>query len=321
MHYSAIIALGALAACSMFVDPTRAEITVEPSERGALVKIDGQLFTEYLTKAGQAPAMWPILGPTGAPMTRAYPVGPDVPGETTDHPHHQSLWFTHDRVNGADFWQANTENTEGSRGPHIAHREFSEMESLGATARIVTRNDWMDGDRRVCADERTLHFGTRPNGDRWIDFTIVLKATDGDVTFGDTKEGTFAVRVADSMRLEAKSGGRIVNSEGELDDEAWGLPARWVDYSGPVNGEVLGIAIMSHPASFRPLPRWHVRDYGLFTANPFGEADFPETEAAEQGAVTINASDKLTLRYRVLLHREPTGEAEIETAFAEFAAE
>jgi hypothetical protein len=296
------------------------EVTSERSERGVVIKIDGGLFTEYLTKAGQSPAMWPVIGPTGKPMTRSYPVGPPVKGETTDHPHHQSIWLTHDQVNGADFWKANV-NGGGANGPRIAHREFVRVESLGPTATLVTRNDWMDGAKRVCEDERTVVFGTRPNGDRWIDFAITIKALDGDVTFGDTKEGTFAVRVADTMRVEGRQGGRIVNSEGQVDDAAWGLPARWVDYTGPVAGETVGIAIMSHPSSFRPVPRWHVRTYGLFAANPFGQRDFPRPEAAQQGTATIKRGDTLSLRYRVLLHRGATNPAELDAAFGQFARE
>ena len=307
-----------------------ADVTAEPSKRGVLIKIDGELFTEYLTKAGQSPAMWPILGPTAQPMTRSYPVGPLQKGETDDHPHHQSLWFTHDQVNGLDFWKANVNDGKGDRGPHIAHREFKEVESLGSTARIVTSNDWMNGDKRICQDERTILFGTRPNKDRWIDFTITIKATDGDVTFGDTKEGTFAVRVADTMRVEAKLGGRIVNSEGQVDEAAWGQPAKWVDYTGPVavaavsdagHKETVGIAILSHPKSFRPIPRWHVRTYGLFAANPFGERDFPNPEAADQGAHTMKHGETLTLRYRALFHRGETDKADIVAAFDEFATE
>jgi hypothetical protein len=303
-----------------------AEVTVERSERGAVVKIDGKLFTEYLTKAGQSPAMWPIIGPTGRPMTRSYPVGPEQQGETTDHPHHQSLWFTHDQVNGADFWKSNVAPVAGvsdpghKHGPHIAHREFTEIASDGSAARIVTLNDWMDGERRVLTDERTIIFGTRDNGDRWIDFTITLKASDGDVRFGDTKEGTFAIRVADSMRTEAKPGGRIINSEGQEDDAAWGLPAQWVDYSGPVDGETVGITMMSHPKSFRPKTRWHVRGYGLFAANPFGQRDFPQPELVEQGAVTIPSGEEITLRYRVLSHRGASNPVDLEAAFAEYAA-
>ena len=129
------------------------------------------------------------------------------------------------------------------------------------------------------------------------------------------------MRVADSMRVEAKQGGHIVNSDGKENAAAWGLPARWVDYTGPVEGEVAGIAIMSHPKSFRPLPRWHVRTYGLFAANPFGQKDFPDQAAAKQGEFTLKKGESITLRYRVLLHRGKTGSAAIEQAFRQFAAE
>jgi hypothetical protein len=304
----------------MLVDAALAEITAEKSERGVVVKIDGQLFTEYLTKAGTSPAMWPIIGPTGKPMTRSYPVGPRERGETDDHPHHQSLWFTHDEVSGNNFWSQNRNDRRPGSGAQVNHREFVEVESDGTTARIVTRNDWMGGDKKILEDERTIVCGKRDDNSRFIDFTITLKATEGDVTFADTKEGTFAVRVADTMRLEARKGGRIVNSAGQENDDAWGMPAKWVDYTGPVDGETVGVAIMSHPKSFRPNTRWHVRGYGLFAANPFGHRDFPKPELAEQGAVTIAKGDELTLRYRVLFHRGSTESAGMTEAFEEFAA-
>jgi hypothetical protein len=73
-----------------------AEITAEPSEKGVVVKIDGQLFAEYVTDFNGTPIVWPIIGPTGKPMTQSHP---------EDHPHHRSLWFTHGDVNGLSFWQ------------------------------------------------------------------------------------------------------------------------------------------------------------------------------------------------------------------------
>ena len=57
---------------------------------------------------------------------------------------------------------------------------------------------------------------------RWIDFDITMNATEAPVKFGDTKEGSFGVRVADTMRVYRKRGGQIVNSEGQTDDDAWG---------------------------------------------------------------------------------------------------
>jgi hypothetical protein len=310
----------ALASTLVYSAIARADVTAERNKHGVTIKIDGKPFTEYLTKAGHSPAMWPVIGPTGKPMTRSYPFTAPVKDGTKDHPHHQSFWFTHDKVNGADFWEANKNDDKDDSGVHIAHREFVDVSNTGSTAQIVTRNDWMNGSKRVCEDRRTIVFGKGPADSRWIDFTIKIKATDGDVTFGDTKEGSFALRVADSMRVDAKPGGHIVNSEGKENAAAWGLPARWVDYTGPVDGETVGIAIMSHPKSFRPLPRWHVRTYGLFAANPFGQKDFPEPDAAKQGEYTLKKGDSITLRYRVILHRGKTDSKQLEEAFQNFSA-
>ena len=164
-----------------------AEITAERSEKGVVVKIDGELFAEYLTDVNGTPAIWPIIGPGGAPMTRAYPMG-EQPGERTDHPHHRSLWFNHGDVNQLSFWHRDT----------IRHREFVKVES-GSPAIIVTRNDWIKADgARVCEDERTIAFGTDGKR-RYIDFDITLRAGGEPVKFGDTKEGTFGVRVAETM--------------------------------------------------------------------------------------------------------------------------
>src|SRR5215213_2398016 len=179
--------LGLVAAVAPVVIPTaaRAEITAERNNRGVVVKIDGKLFTEYLTKAGHSPAMWPIIGPTGTPVTRSYPFTAPAKDGTNDHPHHQSFWFTHDKVNGINFWAANKNDEKNDSGAHIAHREFINVSKPGAIARIVTRNDWMNGEKRVCEDKRTILFGKGPADSRWIDFTITMTATDGDVTFGD----------------------------------------------------------------------------------------------------------------------------------------
>ena len=170
------------------LDAISAEITAQRSERGAVVKIDGRLFAEYLVRSGTKPILWPIIGPTAKPMTRDFPMH-DRPGEAKDHPHQRSLWFSHGSVNGIDFW------AEQGKVGTIKHLEFAKIAS-GKPAVVATRNAWLAADgRRVCEDQRTLRFDT--DGDaRWIDFDITLKATDGDVVFGDTKEGTFGVRVA-----------------------------------------------------------------------------------------------------------------------------
>ncbi|MGC3969751.1 MAG: PmoA family protein [Pirellulales bacterium] len=82
------------------------KVTLEARDKnihGIAVLIDGKLFADYVIGNGPKPFVWPIVGPTGKEMTRAYSMK-YVDGEKTDHPHQRSLWFTHGDVNGVDFW-------------------------------------------------------------------------------------------------------------------------------------------------------------------------------------------------------------------------
>lgn len=288
-----------------------AEFTIEKTDDGLTVNLDGKLVTRYLTRSNTKPILWPVIGPTGKEMTRAWPMGPALESETKpDHPHQRSFWFTHGDVNGVDFWA----ETGGNKGT-IAHKEFVKQEG-GSTATIVSRNDWLAPDgKKICEDERTLRIGASEDA-RWIDFDIVLKASEGPVTFGETKEGSFGVRTYHTLRVDVKLGGKIINSQGQTNDSAWAKPAAWVDYHGPIDGETLGIAILNHPDSFRFPTTWHVRTYGLFAANPFGGKDF---KAPEYGAHKLEKGETLKLRYRVLLHKGDEKQGKVAEAFEEYS--
>ncbi len=290
-----------------------AEFSVKKHDRGVTVEIDGKLFTEYLIETGPKPILWPIIGPTGVAMTRAFPME-KIEGEKQDHPHQRSLWFTHGDVNGIDFW------SELKGHGSIVHREYVAAKGGDGSAVIATRNDWLGPDgKKQCEDERTLTFGADDKV-RTIEFDITLKASEGPVTFGDTKEGTMGIRIPTVMDVNSKKGGRIVTSEGLADTAAWGKPAAWVDYHGPLEGKVVGIAILNHPSSFHYPTRWHVRDYGLFAANPFGLKDF-EKDDKLKGGYTIPAGESITLRYRFVFHEGDEKAAGIAQLFEHYAAE
>jgi len=273
-----------------------ADITATPTDRGVTIKIGDQLFAEYLTKSNTKPIIWPIIGPAGKPMTRTYPMG-EAAGEKQDHPHHRSLWFTHGAVNDIDFWaEVSKKNNLGQQ----RHREFVTVQS-GPQALVVTRNDWIGPDgKKVLEDERRIVFGADAQR-RWIDFDITLTASEGPLVFGDTKEGSFGVRVNETMKVDAKLGGKIVDSEGRTDKDAWGKTASWVDYQGPVDGQTVALTIMNHPKSFHYPTHWHVRTYGLFAANPFGIKDFDPKQSAVE-PFTLPKGQSISLYYRVLLH-------------------
>lgn len=272
-----------------------ADFQLEETDDGVTVNLDGQLFTKYIKLSGNKPILFPVIGPTGKGVTRPAPMERSPTEKAIDHPHHRSFWFTHGDVNGIDFW------SEGaSKGKEI-HREYRKLEG-GESGVLAVVVDWIAPDgRRVLEDERTHTFRLDDDA-RIIDFDITLKATDGPVDFGDTKEGSFGLRMFPSMTLQNKKPGHIVTSEGARDRAAWGKPAAWVDYHGPLDGEIVGVAILNHPDSFRFPNRWHVRDYGLFAANPFGLKEFPKV-AGSGGAHKLEAGQTLSLKYRVVLHQ------------------
>lgn len=301
-----------------------ADITVEKSEAGAVVKIDGQPFTEYVTLSESKPILYPIIGPTGKKMTRDYPMA-KTEGETADHPHHRSLWFSYDKVNDVNFWAepASSKTPDKNLGVQ-KHREFTKLEGGKDKGVIASVTDWIGPDgKKVLEDTRTVTFSATADA-RIIDFDIDLKATEGPVHFGDSKEGVFGVRVPTSMDVEQKVNksaepGHIMTSEGLKNGAAWGKPAGWVDYYGKVGGEELGIAILNHPASFRYPTPWHVRTYGLFAANPFGLKAF--NKEANPGDYDLPKGETLKFRYRVIFHKGDDKAGKIADAFATYEKE
>jgi len=292
-----------------------AEVTLEKTEGGVKVLVDGKPFTTYLEKSGTKPILWPIIGPTGKEMTRSYPMTDAKEGEKSDHIHHRSFWLTHGDVDGISFWEENGKLEHGK----IEHASYEKMEA-GNPAVLVTRNVWKDDSGKLhCEGTRTYRFGADEKT-RWIDLDAVIAPSGDEVTFGDTKEGTFGVRVPGTMKVDAKQGGQIVNSEGEKDGATWGKRAAWVDYHGPVDGETLGIAILNHPGSFRYPTYWHVRTYGLFAANPFGVKDFTGGKEPS-GDQTFKKGETLRLRHRVIFHTGDEKEGKVAEAFEAFAKE
>ncbi len=118
--------------------------------------------------------------------------------------------------------------------------------------------------------------------------------------FADDKDGAFGIRVADKL-TEKLGGGVILNSHGETGmKNVWGKKADWVDYSGTLDGQPLGIVIFEHPTSYHHPSRWHARDYGLLAANPF--ADHAYDPSAPERTTTLNPGQSVHLRYRVVVH-------------------
>lgn len=293
----------------------KAGVEIEDIGGGKLeVRIGGKLFTRcHYGDEWPRPFLYPFIGPGDTPVTRSYPMRDDVEGEMRDHPHHRSVWVAYGEVNGTDNW------SEGEGHAYIRHRKFEEVTGGPVFGRIRSVNSWVSRDgAKQMEDVREFTFFNLES-ERVMDAAIRFVATDGDVHLGDTKEGgVLCVRVATSM--DGDKGGMIVNAYGGVTEaETWGKPAHWVDYYGPVGKKTMGITIMDHPMSFRYPSRWHVRDYGLFTANPFA-LKYYEPQKGWNGDYTIRNGDDIKFRYRVYVHEGDTNRAGVKDRYFSFIA-
>jgi hypothetical protein len=246
------------------------------------------------------PYLYPVHSPSGANVVRNWPMKTDVDGEEQDHPHHRGIWLAHGSINGHDFWADTKKNNPTIRFNSITQQEIkNEIAQLGADL------TWIADNNELLKETRNYAF-SKPNAETLrIDIHSTLTAIADEVVFGDTKEGTFAIRSDRTLRVKgptAKS--TLTNSEGKTNLNAWGKRANWVAYTGPDElGKPTVVAIIENPNSFRSPTHWHARDYGLLAANPFGINDFEKKKDKTFGNHTLKKSESLSLNYTVIIHQ------------------
>jgi len=187
-----------------------------------------------------------------------------VAGEPQDHPHHESLWFAHGDVNGVDFWAGDGR---------------IEVETVAVDARAGAVHGiaiWRDGQgREVCRDHHTVRFVGRRDV-RAVDFDLTLIASNGDLRLGDTKEGTFALRLRPELCLRGPGATGSGLEQRRRHRRRRVGQARALGSPTPARSPTtpIVVAIFDHPRNPSHPTWWHARDYGLFAANPFGVHDF-----------------------------------------------
>lgn len=309
--------------------PAAAQVKItQPAADRVAVEIDGQPFTDfYIGPETAKPYLYPLRTADGKIVTRGYPMVPDVPGETHDHPHHRGLWFTHGDVNGYDFW-GNEDSQKGAgkgKGKVVLEGRPKLTSGRKSGAIAATFNWTIPSGGVLLREDRRMTFYSDPVL-RTIDFDITLDPQQ-EVRFGDTKEGTFAIRLAAALEeqqpkgiAEPKRTGNMVNAQNKSGEKnVWGKRSEWVDYSGMIDGAPVGIAIFDHPSNPRHPTYWHARAYGLFAANIFGVHDF-ENDPSRDGSLTIRPGQPLRFRYRVVIHPGNVNSAHIRELWERYAA-
>lgn len=308
---------------------------VDLTRRGEQVEvtIGGKAFATYFfDDAVPKPYLHPLRTASGIVITRGFPMRRDIAGESIDHPHHRALFFAHGDINGVDFW-TEAEHAEtapvhaGGQTLQTSHQfphgravfvKLDKVKSGADSGSLSARFKLVGPDGKTIAEEAQAYVFRGDQTTRAVDCEFTLRALKLAVKLGDTKEGTFAIRVVKA--LEEFSGMKMTDSEGRAGEkQIWGKRANWVDYSGAVEGREVGVAIFDHPSNPKYPTYWHTRGYGLFAVNPFGERDFTN-DPKRDGSLTIEPGGALTFRYRVLIHEGDASAARVAEAYAQYAA-
>lgn len=289
------------------------------------VMYEGKLITSYLHSADLLkPCLYPVNSPSGETLTRDYPFK-EIEGESNDHPHHTGMYFTYaskGEVNGDNFWNVHPVP------PQIKHIEVLEIEQERNEGELTTLIHWINSKNQpILEEKREMEFEVSENKYA-IDFTIELKAIEEAITFEDTKEGMFAIRVADWLAENAKgtlhkSTGEYLNAEGETTEKGiWGKQSSWVRLEGNKNDKIIGIAIYHHPESVNYPTYWHARGYGCFAANPIGQFDFQKgngMENPEHRTLTIQAGETALFKFRLTIYEGSRTKEQLSAEFEDFS--
>ena len=291
-------------------------VRFEEGDSHVRVLLGGQPFTAlHFGDEWDKPFLHPLATPAGLTVSRGYPLDPR-PGEERDHAWHRGIWYGHGDINGHDFWRELGRDRTATIVP-LSKAVFElgpARGSLQLLCGLRTANGILIGS----LDQRFTVYRTE-DANR-IDARLRFVADRGrDLRFGDTEDGGFAMRLADGFRQE--HGAVLLNSGGLRDTEnIWGRPARWVAYSGMVDGRPAAVTILDHPSNPRHPSRWHARGYSLCSANPFGLRDFTGDESVD-GSHVVAQGGELVLRYRVILQDGLAEPTVVERWFEEFAAD
>ena len=259
---------------------------------------DGVELTRYHYGAGlHRPFLFPVIGFSGRPLTRM-----GHPHDPESHSHHNSVWISHNDVNGTSFW------SDGGKGK-IRHKRIIEFEDADERASLVVENEWVDNDGKVLLLEtRRVTVLPLTNGEWLLTIDMEFKASDATVTLGKTPFGMIGVRMAKTIGVN-DGGGKIRNSEGAVNEkEVLWKKARWVDYSGAITNEKLeGITLFDHPDNPNFPACFHVRNDGWMGAS-----------LTFDGPREIRADKPLLLRYGLYVHSDMKSAEAIEAEWMRF---
>ena len=302
------------------------------------VEIGGKLFTSYRWEESiKRPVLLPIMTVDGGFITRGFPIETRN-GETIGHPHQVGMSLSYGDANGVDFWNNSTFRTpkESERMGRIVHRKIVKIKSGKRSGELVTQSDWILPNGKVILFETTKYTFQAKGKTRRIDRETTLTANVENVTFGDSKEGMFAIHLTRELQQSSdvpektidENGnisepaiinnftGEYSSSEGLTGDKIWGTLGKWASVSGKIGSEEVTVAVFDFPKNLNFPSYMMIRGYGLLALNPFGRKLYePKLEARK---FILEPKKSIKFRYRLLILAEKANPKTIEKEYQKF---
>lgn len=276
------------------------------SENSAVwIRWKSSVLTCYRAEALQK---YPYFYPLRAPKS-----GLSLTSETGQPwPHHRSVFFGADKVNGSNFWQNNPDKDR------IVSKKLALGECAERSAEILNECLWTPfGKEPIVADKRRFVITVVDDETYTLDCYFELTALT-EVVFEKSNHGFFGVRTEHDLSVDG--GGVLLDSEGrQTQKNTAGKSARWMAAYGRrvgrEDGLVEGLAILSPPVERPPFNRnaWFTRDYGNFSPMPFDSLADGERFVMPEG-------DVLQLAYRIVAFTGTPTESFLNGQWDEFAA-
>jgi hypothetical protein len=288
-------------ACLMIAIPvSAAKITAEKVGSKINITVDNKFFTSYIFSDDEKyPFFYPVNGPvSGGSVTSM---------RNAVYPHHTSLFFGCDLVNGGNYWQ------EGLLRGRIISVNAEIVKQGGDSVIITDECIWSrPGAASPVKDSRTYIITAPSESEYRIDVLIRMEAL-MDVTIKKTNHSLFSARMA--ADLAVTNGGTMINAEGiKSEKETFGKKSAWMDFYGKRGNSIEGLAILQHPSNpWYPAP-WFTRDYGFMSPTPMYWPENDKETFLKKGTV-------LDLRYRVIVHSGDHVQAGIAKAFQLYSKE
>jgi len=289
--------LAILAGSFLIMPVSAARLTAEKTGSKINVSIDGKFFTSYIfTEDEKYPFFYPVNGPvTGGSVTSM---------RNAVYPHHTSLFFGCDMVNGGNYWQEGLD-----RGRIISVNARIEKEG-GDTVVITDECIWSRPGAVSPMKDTRRYIITAPSADKTVIDVEITMMTLMDVRIRKTNHSLFSARLA--ADISVTNGGTMINAEGASSEkDTFGKRSPWIDFSGSRGNTIEGLAIMQHPSNpWYPAP-WFTRDYGFISPTPMYWPENGEETFIKDGT-------RLVLKYRVIVHSGDHKQADIAGEFKKY---